>query len=225
MANSRIARVVIVVLVIAQAATAEPCLGAETAQAQTMPRPRKIVTAGIVFENGDYICSQKYARVKFPLDKLPAIVKQHESWLAAGGAKNPTLANDPRRANLCGTNLEGANLLGADLSGAYLLATHLNGAHLNGAELEGAHLNGAYLYGTQVSKAGLAYADLKYASYAPASEPPDPYVAGIKGLATINAASGEEVGLIQLRKLLQDAGLRDGVREATFSIQNNITRD
>src|SRR5215472_113755 len=60
---------------------------------------------------------------------------------------------------------------------------------------------------------------------APASEPPDPYVAGIKGLATINSARGEEIGLIQLRKLLQDAGLRDRAREATFSIQRNITKD
>jgi hypothetical protein len=77
----------------------------------------------------------------------------------------------------------------------------------------------------QVSKAQLAYADLTNAVYAPKSEPPDPYVAGIEGLATIRANRGEEIGLIQLRKLLQDAGLRDSVREATFSIQRNITRD
>jgi hypothetical protein len=74
-----------------------------------------------------------------------------------------------------------------------------------------------------VSKAKLVGVDLTAATYAPVSEPPDPYVAGIKGLATLNAASGEEIGLIQLRKLL--AGLSDSEREATFSIQRNITRD
>jgi hypothetical protein len=48
---------------------------------------------------------------------------------------------------------------------------------------------------------------------------------GIEGLATLNAASGEEIGLIQLRKLIHDAGPTDNEREATFSIQRNITRD
>jgi hypothetical protein len=47
----------------------------------------------------------------------------------------------------------------------------------------------------------------------------------LPGLTGQNAASGEEIGLIQLRKLLHDAGLSDSEREATFSIQRNITRD
>ena len=34
---------------------------------------------------------------------------------------------------------------------------------------------------------------------------------------------GEEVGLVQLRKLLQDAGLRDLGREATYSIERART--
>ena len=120
-------------------------------------------------------------------------------------------------AYLNGTHLEGAHLegalpFGAHLEGAHLKRAHLTGAdlgraHLNGADLDGADLNSAYLIGAQVSKAHLAFVDLTGATYAPASEPPDPYVAGIKGLATLNAASGEEIGLIQLRKLLQDAGL------------------
>jgi hypothetical protein len=48
-----------------------------------------------------------------------------------------------------------------------------------------ADLGGAQLDGAQVSKARLAYVTLTDALYAPASEPSDPYVAGIKGLATI----------------------------------------
>jgi hypothetical protein len=67
--------------------------------------------------------------------------------------------------------------------------------------------------------------DLTNAIYAPASEPPDPYVAGIKGLATIKTARDEEIGLVQLRKLLEDAGLSDNVREATYAIQRAVTRD
>src|SRR5712692_7080169 len=37
--------------------------------------------------------------------------------------------------------------------------------------------------------------------------------------------AGEQIGLFQPRKLLHDAGLSDNEREATFSIQRNITRD
>jgi Pentapeptide repeats (8 copies) len=96
---------------------------------------------------------------------------------------------------------------------------------LKGVDLRGADLTGADLTEAQVSKAKLAGVDLTSPKYAPVSEPPDPYVADIKGLATLNATSGEEIGLIQLRKLLQDAGLSDSAREATFSIQRNIITD
>ncbi|MBV8356859.1 MAG: pentapeptide repeat-containing protein [Deltaproteobacteria bacterium] len=117
-------------------------------------------------------------------------MKQHAAWVNDGGLDNlddPKVVNDPRRANLCGANLHGATLSDADLEDVDLIRA-------------------------QVSKAKLAYVTLTDATYAPVSEPPDSYVAGIDSLATIKAASGDEIGLIQLRKLLEDAGLRDGVR-------------
>jgi hypothetical protein len=60
-------------------------------------------------------------------------------------------------------------------------------ANLSGAVLESALLSGANIYITQVSGAELDFADLTDATYAPKSEPPDPYVVGIRGLATIRA--------------------------------------
>jgi hypothetical protein len=143
-------------------------------------------------------------------------------------------------AHLRGANLRGADLEGADLEGAHLERAHLERAHLFRADLEEAHLTAAHLggadlavadlrdadlNGAQVSKAELAYADLTGAFYAPVSEPPAPYVAGIRGLSTLHAARGEEIGLVQLRKLLQDAGLRDDERAATCAIERNRTRD
>jgi hypothetical protein len=119
--------------------------------------------------------------------EVAEILRKHVEWLNDGGRYKPKLTNDPRRANLCETLWSSSRPLGS-------------------ARL--AHADLAY---TQVSKAKLGYVDLTHAIYAPASEPPDPYVAGIKGLAMLNAARGEEIGLIQLRKLLQDAGLRDKV--------------
>jgi hypothetical protein len=121
--------------------------------------------------------------------------------------------------------LNHADLTRAHLNGATMTYAKLTGAILDRADLSGADLNGADLTDALVSKARLAGVDLTGANYAPASEPPDPYVAGIEGLATLDAASGEEIGLIQLRKLLHDAGLSDNEREATFSIQRNITKD
>jgi hypothetical protein len=248
MAHSRIALIVIGVLLIAQAAAPQLCLG----------QP----------------CTGKYKGGLTPSPaELAKILKLHAKWLNAGGRNDSKLAKDPRRANLCQANLDGADLDGADLMGANmsnarltnanlnrtflnlailnranLAGTGLNGAILAGAQLNGAilswthlyraelnsaQLNGADLYyadltdarlfATKVSKTNFSYTSLTNVLYAPSSEPPDPYVAGIKGLATINTAPGEEIGLIQLRKLLQDAGLRDNARAATFSIQRNIT--
>jgi len=138
---------------------------------------------------------------------------------------------DLQGATLTGANLQGATLTGTNLRGATLAGANLSGADLFGADLTGANLMGVDLTGakmidTLVSKAKLAGVNLKCATYATKSEPPDPYVVRIKGLARIaTPANGERIGLIQLRKLLQDAGLSDNVREVTCSIQRNITRD
>jgi hypothetical protein len=160
-------------------------------------------------------------------------LKHHSAWLKDSGPDNPKLASDPRKANLCGADLEKADLQNADLENANLFdadldgeaASETGGADLRGADLTDADLTDADLTDADLSKAKLANVDLTDATYAPVSEPPDPYVAGIKGFATLKAAIGEEIGLIQLRKVLQDAGLSDSAREAAYSIQRNITRD
>ena len=138
-------------------------------------------------------------------------------------------------ADLSGALLHRAKLSGAKLSGADLENAKLNGADLSGAKLtcvdagdlgrKCTNLRGADLSGAQVSRTKLDHVDLTGATYAPVSEPPDPYVAGIQGLATLNAPQGDEIGLVQLRKLFQDARLGDGEREVTFAIQRNVTRD
>jgi transposase len=110
--------------------------------------------------------------------------------------------------------------LSANLSRAILRDANLRDANLGGADLRGADLRSV-----QVSKAKLAYVNLAGAIYAPASEAPEPYIAGIRGLSSVRVPSGEEVGLVQLRKLLQDACLRDLERAATYSIQRSVTID
>jgi hypothetical protein len=138
-------------------------------------------------------------------------------------------------ADLKGADLEAAVLNGAVLNRAILVDAVLRGADLKGAVLKGADLNGADLFraslsvanlsAAKVGKAKLSYADLTGATYGPASEPPDPYVAGIKGLATLTTPYDEQIGLVQLRKLLRDAGLEEDEREVTSSIQRNRTGD
>jgi len=94
---------------------------------------------------------------------------------------DPEVANDPRRANLCGahlsvvplrgTDLSGADLSGADLGGVILIYADLDGANLisadlvdgadliganlDGAQLGNAHLDGAYLNGAHLNGAHL----------------------------------------------------------------------
>jgi hypothetical protein len=75
------------------------------------------------------------------------------------------------------------------------------------------------MIGPKVSEAKFDSVNLLGATYEPASEAPDPYVADIKGPATLNAPGGDVVGLVQLRKLLQDASLSDNARQITSSIE------
>jgi hypothetical protein len=141
MAHVRIALLVIGAVLIAQSlAVAETSTPAASVSAAAAP-----------------VCNGKYKGGLRPsAAELKEILKQHAAWVDIGGWYDE-LANDPRRANLCGADLRQADLEGADLTGA------------------------------QVSRAKLAGVDLTGATYGPASEPPDPYVAGIKGLAAVNA--------------------------------------
>jgi hypothetical protein len=123
-------------------------------------------------------------------------------------------------AKLNGASLDGANLTNANLAAAKLNDADLSGAKLDNAYLVGANLNGADLEFASVAGAKLAGADLTEASYAPTSAPPDSFVIGIKGLSTVTFPTGKETGLVQLRDLLQKAGLRDLEREATFAIEH-----
>jgi Pentapeptide repeats (8 copies) len=123
-------------------------------------------------------------------------------------------------AVLRSAKLNNANLGGAQLNNADFYLAELNNARLNGAVLKRATLSGAYLTG-----ALLAAVDLTGAEYAPASAgPPDAFVEGIMGLETVVFPRGQESGLMQLRELLQKAGLRELEREATFAIEYGRTR-
>lgn len=138
---------------------------------------------------------------------------------------------DLTKANLSGADLRNANLqqsylIDTDLSGAKLRGANMTNAHLIRANLSGADMTHATLVHTKlinvnIAEARLAYANLMGATYAPSSEPPHAYVVGIKGLSTVRFPSGEQIGLVQLRKLLQDAGLRDLEREITCCIERN----
>ena len=141
---------------------------------------------------------------------------------------------DMRGAELTKANLTGAELNKTDCSRANLTQANLHGVKLRGAILEqavlsradlsGATLKETNMRGSNVDGTRLAYVDLTDAIYAPASPPPDPYVAGIQGLQTVTFPRGEEVGLVQLRDLLQKAGLNDVEREATYAIEHQRTQ-
>ena len=123
-------------------------------------------------------------------------------------------------ANLSSAELNDAKLYSAELNNASLFFADLKNARLNGAVLKGAKLSSAYLTG-----ASLAAVDLTGAVYAPASAgPPDAFVEGIMGLQTVAFPRGQESGLMQLRDLLQKAGLRELEREVTFAIEYGRTR-
>jgi uncharacterized protein YjbI with pentapeptide repeats len=128
-------------------------------------------------------------------------------------------------ANLMSAQLSGADLRATDLGEAILFRADLTGADLffailDNAELTEANLERANLSEASVAGAHLAHADLTGAHYAPVSQKCDSFVGGIKGLATVRFGRGMETGLVQLRGLLQEAGLRDLERQATYAIES-----
>ena len=131
-------------------------------------------------------------------------------------------------ANLSFAKLNNARLDSAVLAGAKLFRAELKGANLsyailNNADLSEARLQRANLREATVAGAHLAKADLTRAWYAPVSQKCDSFVGGIKGLATVRFDRGMETGLVQLRELLQQAGLRDLERQATYAIESGKT--
>jgi hypothetical protein len=57
------------------------------------------------------VCNGKYkGGLKPSSDELAEILKKHADWVKDGGLVFSKLADDPRRANLCGANLERAPL-------------------------------------------------------------------------------------------------------------------
>jgi uncharacterized protein YjbI with pentapeptide repeats len=167
-----------------------------------------------------------------------------EEWAKTHPEGRANLCNaDLSGADLSKANLSGANLSKADLLLADLTEADLRGANLTEADLRGANLTEADLLLADLSKADLLYANLSKAElyqanltetvlaranltdavYAPASPPPDSYLEGIRGLSTVQFPEGSGSGLVQLRELLQKAGLRDLEREATYAIESNKT--
>ena len=144
---------------------------------------------------------------------------------------------DLRSANLPEAGLFGAilqeaelgeaNLQDADLLGANLQKANLKDANLQKADIRYANLQKADLDGADVAGARLADATVAGAIYAPASPSPDGYLERVKGLADVILPYDEYSritavsGMVQLRKLLHEAGLREGEREATYAIEHH----
>jgi Pentapeptide repeats (8 copies) len=143
-------------------------------------------------------------------------------------------------ANLIGAQLQNADLFGAQLQDANLTLAKLQNADLRHAQLQNANLRAAVLQDANLRRAQLqnailddasvdgaklAFANLTKATYGPASPPPDSHVEGIQGLDTLlvpyDVVTEQSLvsGLVSLRELLQNAGLRDLERKATFSIE------
>lgn len=127
------------------------------------------------------------------------------------------------RANLSAARLLRANLRDAELPDVNLSSANLVDANLSRADLSRANLTEAMLVDTDVTDARLGAVDLTAAVYAPVSLPPAPDFAGLKGLKSVRFQPGREPGLVLLRNLLKETGLRDLEREATFALEHGRT--
>jgi uncharacterized protein YjbI with pentapeptide repeats len=129
-----------------------------------------------------------------------------------------------RKAILSEARLLQANLSEADLSGADLSGADLSRTDLSGADLSGAKLSGAILRLTEIKDSNFTNVDLTDATYEPVSAPSSRHVSRLSGLTTVTFGLEQHIGLVLLRKALQEAGLREAERQATFAIEHGRTR-
>lgn len=124
------------------------------------------------------------------------------------------------RAFLQDADLSGANLEGADLSGANLRRADLSGANLRDIDLSRAKLLDAKLSGVD-----LRDADLTGLQYQPAAgqQPSVDSIATATGLSTL--WYDQPRALVNLRKLLRDAGYREQERQITYALRRGETEE
>ncbi|MFZ1430159.1 MAG: pentapeptide repeat-containing protein [Geminicoccaceae bacterium] len=133
-----------------------------------------------------------------------------------------------QNANLSDARLQKANLWKASLQDAEMPNAKLQGANLSNAILKDANLRRASLQGANLVEANVDNAELSYAkfaktTYAPKSLPPAAYLVGIEGLDLVVILNfSDTIGLVQLRRLLQEGGLPEE-RQATYAIEHNKT--
>jgi uncharacterized protein YjbI with pentapeptide repeats len=132
-------------------------------------------------------------------------------------------------ARLAGANLERANLVNAKLNaiadkdgtsqGVGLERTRLKGANLTSAEMKGAKFTA-----TELREAKFFYVDLEGAVFEPASLPDIESMSDATNLKLM-IYEQSPTALIQLRRTLKKAGLRNQEREITFALMHKERLD
>src|SRR5262245_18043306 len=207
MEGPRVAVLVVAILMILPTATPPPCMG------QVAP------------------CAGKYKGGLEPsAAEMKDILKNHLAWVKDGGWGDRSLANDPRRARLCGARLMNADLsradlvsadlrdtdfIGANLSGANLISADLTDALLIFADLQGADLMAAHLSGAKLNGADLSGAYLDFdPDYPPKAL--DTFAAQNLQLVRFHY---EPAGLVRLRAEFESLGLRTQQAQLTYAIR------
>jgi Pentapeptide repeats (8 copies) len=180
-------------------------------------------------------CTGKYKAGLKPSDaELEEILRQHAAWATGAGPffwKDPKVANDPRRANLCDANLRDAGLIGAYLGDANLDGANLRGAYLGDAILRGANLGDAILDHANLFSANLGGANLRgtlliqanlvntYLDFDSDTLPKiSPGIASAQNLQLVRFHD-ETAALVKLRKEFKDLGLRTQENQLTYAIR------
>ncbi len=132
------------------------------------------------------------------------------------------------KANLSGVNMSNANMSNANLSNANLSNANLSKANLSGVNMSKANLSGAKLINTKLintilDNAKLTDVNLKRAEYEPISTSNKAFLSGIQNLDTVHFDKERQSGLVLLRRSLEEVGLRELERRATYAIEKGKT--
>ncbi len=121
------------------------------------------------------------------------------------------------KADFWGASFNGtANFGNASFNG---IADYSN-ASLEKVNLRKAVLTNSKFINTNLKDAIISGVDLAGSQYEPIEFPNKNSIWGIKGLAKVRFDDGKQLGLVKLRFVLKEAGLRDLEREATYAIEH-----
>lgn len=129
---------------------------------------------------------------------------------------------DLHKSLLLNSNFLDADLTNANISESDLKKANLKGANLSGVNFQNSDLRHSKLLNVKLENADLGNANVGFALYEPLTSPKKSTVSNISGVSDMQFGKNGQSGIVLLRSVFREFGLRQLEREATYAIEHQI---